>query len=194
MLRKAAARCFNKVEAGQALAEHWRYNRFSNSAVVTALRDSGCPDDQLFAPVSAAGFDPADCRIEDSWVRKKTPPQFQAHTWHQDGALGVRFPPEPGTAIPMTPLLTVWVALDSCGLEAPGLELVRRPLDRLLHFTELNDSAVRMRFAAADFWIPALEPGDALVFLGGTLHRTHCRPEMRKSRLSVEYRVRIRSA
>jgi ectoine hydroxylase-related dioxygenase (phytanoyl-CoA dioxygenase family) len=161
---------------------------------VSALRDFGCPDDQLFAAVTAAGFDPANFLVGDSLVRKKVPPRFQAHTWHQDGALGVQFPPEPGQAIPMTPLLTVWVALDSCGADAPGLELVRRRLDGVLHFTELNDAALHERFAADDFWAPALEAGDALVFLGGTLHRTHCRPEMRKSRLSVEYRVRIRIA
>lgn len=89
----------------------------------------------------------------------------------------------------MTPLLTLWVPLDPCGVEAPGLEFVCRPLNGLLHFTELNDAELRHRFAPDEFWAPAMEPGDVLLFRGGTLHRTHYRPDMRRPRTSLEYRL-----
>ncbi len=195
VLRNAAAACFETIESGMPVPGHCRFNRFSNSVVLSALLDFGCPGPaELLAPVTAAGLDPSTCRMEDSWVRKKGAAPVHAHTWHQDGALGVRFPTEPGTPIPMTPLLTLWVPLDACGVDAPGLELVRHRLDSLLHFTELSDSDLRRRFAPADFWAPALAPGDALVFLNGTLHRTHLRPEMRRSRVSLEYRLTPRSA
>ena len=148
---------------------------------------------EFLKPLVELGFDPADCRVADSWIRRKGPPNFQAHLWHQDGGLGVSFPPEPGPPLPMTPLLTVWVPLDPCGVDAPGLEFVRRRLDSLLHFTELTDAEMRRRFAAEDFWAPAMEPGDAAIFLNGTLHRTHVQPAMPNTRISVEYRLRLRS-
>jgi hypothetical protein len=59
----------------------------------------------------------------------------------------------------------------------------------LLHFTELDDTAVRKRFAPQEFWAPELEFGDGLVVLNRVLHRTYSRPEMQHNRLSVEYRL-----
>jgi len=47
---------------------------------------------------------------------------------------------------------------------------------------------LRRRFSSEEFWIPELNAGDGLLFLNGTLHRTHVHPEMRHDRLSVEYR------
>jgi hypothetical protein len=70
----------------------------------------------------------------------------------------------------------------------PGLEFIRRQ-PALMHFTELDDTALRKRFSPQDFWAPALEFGDGLVFLNNILHRTYARPEMRQDRLSVEYRI-----
>jgi hypothetical protein len=135
------------------------------------------------------------CSQEQSWVRKKLAPHpvptpgYQLQNWHQDGALGVRFPPQPGPPVPMTQLLTCWIPLNACGVDSPGLEFVRRRQPSLLHFTELDDSALRQRFSAEEFWAPALELGDGLVFRNGILHRTHVRPEMRRDRVSVEYRI-----
>ncbi len=148
---------------------------------------------EFLEPLVELGFDPADCRVADSWIRRKGPPNFQAHLWHQDGGLGVSFPPEPGPPLPMTPLLTVWAPLDPCGVDAPGLEFVRRRIEALLHFSELPDEKIRSRFAPDDFWAPTMEPGDAAIFLNGTLHRTHAHPEMPNTRISVEYRLALRS-
>jgi len=167
--------------------------------------DLGCDSlEELVAPLSAPGLGQLFleatgcewiCSMEQSWVRKKfTPlqvpgPQYHLQNWHQDGALGVHFPSESGPVIPMTRLLTCWIPLNPCGTDSPGLEFVRHRQAALLHFTELEDSALRRRFPPQEFWVPALEIGDGLVFLNSTLHRTHARPEMRHNRLSVEYRI-----
>ena len=89
----------------------------------------------------------------------------------------------------MARLLTCWIPLQACGVDAPGLEFVRRPLDNLLHYSELDDAELRRRFEPEEFWAPALELGDGLVFLNGTLHRTYESPAMSRDRLSVEYRL-----
>src|SRR5580658_8137564 len=118
-LRDAAARCFETVEADQALAERYRFNRFSHSVLLGALADFGCDLEELTAPLFALGlgslFSEAlgcewACRMEHSWVRKKFAPlqapatEYHPQGWHQDGALGVQFPQESGPVIPMTEL------------------------------------------------------------------------------------------
>jgi len=133
--------------------------------------------------------------MEQSWVRKKfiprqaPGPQYHPQGWHQDGALGVTFPMNAGQDVPMTKLVTCWIPLNACGRASPGLEFVRRRQATLLHFTQLDDSTLRQKFSPQDFWAPALEFGDALVFLNGTLHRTYAHPEMQHNRLSVDYRL-----
>jgi hypothetical protein len=204
--RDAAKRCFAAVEADSTLAEHYKFNRLSHSVPLAALMDFGC--DELAQPLSAPGLEALisqamssawACSMEQSWVRKKFAPMlapasmYAEQGWHQDGALGARFPTESGPVIPMTELLTCWIPLDACGWESPGLEFVRGRQAGLLHFTELDDSALRQRFRQEEFWAPELELGDGLVFLNSVLHRTYTRPEMRRNRLSVEYRIFPRS-
>jgi hypothetical protein len=89
----------------------------------------------------------------------------------------------------MTELLTCWIPLNSCGVESPGLEFIRRRQAALLHFTELDDSVLRARFSPQEFWAPALEFGDGLIFLNDILHRTYVSSEMQYNRLSLEYRM-----
>jgi hypothetical protein len=204
-LREAAARCFQAINTERSLPERYQFSRSSHSVLLTALLDFGCDRaEELTAPLSATGLEKLfsaaigpewTCNMEQSWVRKKfaplpvPTPGYHLQNWHQDGALGIRFPLEPGPVIPMTPLLTCWIPLNRCGIDSPGLEFVRGRQPALLHFTELDDSALRQRFAAQDFWAPALEFGDGLVFLNDILHRTCVREEMTQDRLSVEYRI-----
>lgn len=203
-LRSAAVACFEAIESSGTAPERYRFNRFSNSVLATALLDyrvSGVED--LIAPAVLAGMELVAPEIlgcsaawsrEQSWVRKKHPPMpgrpayYQPHSWHQDGALGVRFPLSPSPVGPMTLLVTCWLALDACGRDAPGLEFLRRPVEDLLHFTKLNDAELRRRVGAADLWVPELVAGDMLVFSNGTLHRTFETAAMTQSRLSIEYR------
>jgi hypothetical protein len=206
-LKEAATRCFTAIEAGQSLPEHYKFNRFANSILLTPLLDFGCSIEDLLAPIStptlqslfseAIGHD-CICNLGQSWLRKKFPPshpQASGHhpqDWHQDGALGIRFPlnSDPSMqSIPMAELLTCWIPLEPCGKDRPGLEFVRSRQPALLHFSELNDATIRQRFPSEAFWAPELAFGDGLVFIKSVLHRTHTLPEMQRSRLSVEYRL-----
>jgi hypothetical protein len=204
-LNEAAQRCFEAISQQSPPAGRYRFNGISNSLLLTALVDFGCTDaGELVAPLSTPGLEqlftaamgcPWTCNMEQSWLRKKfaphqaPSPQYHDQGWHQDGALGVRFPSEPGSTVPMTRLLTCWIPLNPCGADSPGLEFICHPQPSLLHFTELGDMALRQRFPQHEFWVPALELGDGLVFLNSVLHRTSARPEMQHSRLSIEYRI-----
>jgi len=203
-LQSAATACFQKAEGEgwQAFPETYRYNPLSRSVLLTALEDFGCSVAQLSAPLAIAGLDAlvvevlggsVACRPEQAWVRKRyapfhAPAGYHPNSWHQDGGLGVRFPPQAGPATPMTRLLTCWLPLDPCCGDRPVLEFVRCPLDQLLHYTELDDASLRRQFAPEQFWVPELQPGDGLIFQNGTLHRTFVTPQMSQDRLSVEYR------
>ena len=204
-LKDAATRCFQAIESGQPFPQSHQFIRFSHSVLLTALLDYGCAaPEKLTEPLSVPGLSQLflealggewTCTMKNSWVRKKFAPAhapaalYHPQGGHQDGALGVKFPLEPGPVIPITALLTCWIPLDPCGIDSPGLEFVRRRQPALLHFTELEDSALRQRFPPHEFWAPALEFGDGLIFLNSVLHRTHTRPQMRHNRLSVEYRI-----
>ncbi len=205
-LQRSAQACFDAIEAGetQEPARLYRFTPFSYSVLLAALLDFGIHShNALLAPLKAAGVDAwaaeaiggePTCNLEQSWVRKRyapsrAPRHYQPNTWHQDGGLGASFGPESDPAIPLTQLMTCWIPLQACGRDCPGLEFVRVPLKALLHYTELDDSLLRQRFRSKQFWAPELEPGDALVFLAGTLHRTYVRPEMHNHRLSLEYRL-----
>lgn len=203
-LREAATRCFEAVETDPAAAEQIGFNRFSHSVPLTALTDFGCDSEELKAPLSAPGLDTLfsqalgsawSCQMEHSWVRKKFAPSqnpgagYHAQGWHQDGALGVQFPAQPDPSLPMTNLLTCWIPLQACGVDSPGLEFIRKTQNALLHYTELDDAAVRQRFASEQFCAPELHFGDGLIFLNSVLHRTHVNEAMRRERISVEYRI-----
>ena len=204
-LNDRSAQCFRAIATDKSLAERYHFNPFSHSVPLSALLDFGYANwEELVEPLFVAGLAPLFSRVmgcewtwsmEQSWLRKKFAPcqvpnpQYHPQSWHQDGALGVRFPLEPGPVIPMTQLLTCWIPLNLCGCDSPGLEFIRSRQQALLHFTELDDLTLRQRFRVEDFWAPTLELGDGLVFLNSTLHRTHVLPEMRQNRLSIEYRI-----
>jgi hypothetical protein len=58
----------------------------------------------------------------------------------------------------------------------------------LLAPAELADESVKARFGPLDFWRPEMDPGDALLFRGDLLHRTHVTPGMNQDRTSIELR------
>jgi hypothetical protein len=138
----------------------------------------------------------AACDVDQSWVRRQYaprnyPPWHGPHGWHQDGALGFDYLSHGDGTFPPDALLsmvTCWIPLTACGLEAPGLELITRRLEGLLAPGALTDERVRARFADGEFWRPVMEPGDALLFRGDILHRTHVTPAMTKNRTSIELR------
>ena len=80
-LKAAAERFFQATGPERSLPEQYRYNRFSNSVLLTALVDFGCGSrEELLAPLSAPGLGQLiseamgaawTCNMEQSWVRKK---------------------------------------------------------------------------------------------------------------------------
>jgi len=134
--------------------------------------------------------------LDQSWVRRqyapgRYPPLHAPHQWHQDGALGFNFlsvPPEARSAQGLLEIITIWIALGPCGLDAPGLELVLQPIQELVRPELLADGHLRTAFAPELFWTPALATGDALLFSGDILHRTHVTSGMSRDRTSIELR------
>ena len=119
------------------------------------------------------------------------------NSWHQDGALGVPFPNRDSSknsqffSANMTQMVICWIPLVECLGDCPSLQLVRKPLERLLHYEYLNDSELEKIFARNDFWVPKLKFGDMLIFLNGTLHRTFVTDKMKNNRTSIELRFMI---
>ena len=129
---------------------------------------------------------------DQCWARWQFPPDraplgHHAHGWHQDGALHADFnasaPPDR-----LLRLLTCWITLTPCGGDAPGLELLCKPLPSLLPPAALSTAQVNLHYRADDLWRPLMANGDALLFGGDTLHRSHVTPAMRAERISLELR------
>jgi hypothetical protein len=204
-LRKSAEACFDALGKATTAAAGKRYHftPFSHSVVLDALLDFGVDShEELIAPCLAASVEGLIAAMKlgnyaldlrQAWVRKRyapstAPRHYHPNSWHQDGGLGVAFDTDPNSKPPMTRLVTCWIPLQACHGDCPSLEFVRRRLDALLHYTDLNDIRLREIFSDEPFWMPDLDFGDGVVFLAGTLHRTYSRPEMRQDRLSLEYR------
>jgi ectoine hydroxylase-related dioxygenase (phytanoyl-CoA dioxygenase family) len=83
---------------------------------------------------------------------------------------------------------TCWIALTPCGAEAPGLQWLALPLDRLLLPAQLTPAAVQAAFSCGRLRQPQLRAGEALLFDGRLLHRTHSRAAMSRPRRSLELR------
>ena len=151
----------------------------------------------LMARLTAALGPSRTLLIDQCWVRHQPAPSQRAsgqtpHSWHQDGALAFDFASSPpGPAAPL-PMLTCWLPLTDCGTDAPSLAWVDAPLDHLLMPDGLLDAAVHARCAAAQpplqLCHAVLPAGDALLFDGGLLHRTHATAAMTRARTSVELR------
>ena len=189
-----------------ALCEHWRR---AAQAHARSLRCRDLPDiDPAIACALLAGarvFEdfrgvvgqlPA-CDLDECWVRRQFPPPdprcrlCSPHSWHQDGALRHAYGDAAALAADepaLLDMLTCWIALDPCGTEAPGLELLRSGRLALIEPPQLAPDAITRRFGAAAMWRPVMAAGDALVFAGHVLHRTHTHASMTRERSSVELR------
>jgi hypothetical protein len=120
--------------------------------------------------------------MKKSVLRRVSPETGTA--WHQDGAFlgeGLR-------------TLNVWLALNRCGDESPGLDVVPQRLEEIVPTgTEgayfdwaVSDAVVEDLTGGAPIPSPIFEPGDALLFDHLCLHRTGVRPGMEKQRYATE--------
>jgi ectoine hydroxylase-related dioxygenase (phytanoyl-CoA dioxygenase family) len=129
---------------------------------------------------------------DQCWVRRQyppavAPPRHHPHTWHQDGALGFDFMAATGED-DLLRMVTCWIALTPCGVDAPGLELVTDRIDHLVWPRQLADAAVAQLWPMERRVCPVLDAGDALIFDGSVLHRTHVSAAMSRTRTSIELR------
>jgi hypothetical protein len=131
-------------------------------------------------------------------------------TWPMASWVRVAIPSMPGTQVPFhqdmlvctRKCMNVWIPIDPCGAgtQSPGLELVARQLPSLLptrggndneyaiQHMEIDEETVRTRVPAEWLWRPRFALGDALLFLGTTVHRTSVESGMDKLRTSIELR------
>lgn len=118
--------------------------------------------------------------------------------WIIPGPNDARLPFHQDERIQSRRLINIWMPLDPCGVDAPGLELILSPARTLLPVTPPPSPTYAVEYAQiseADAmasgmpWRPVMDPGDALVFWGTTPHRTHIAPHMTKSRQSIEIRL-----
>lgn len=108
--------------------------------------------------------------------------------YHQDGS------PVGG----LLETITCWLPLGPAGEAAPGLELVRKPMERLLPLLdnpdspyrdfELADEVVDAEAGEAARWRPSMELGDVLLIPAGTLYRTFLSESMIRTGISAELR------
>ena len=114
---------------------------------------------------------------------RRAAPKVGTEWWHQDGAFlgaGIRS-------------LNIWLSLNDSGVDAPGLEVVSKRLERIVDAgTEGADfdwsvsDAVVAREAGDSIASPIFKAGDALLFDHLNLHRTGTTPEMTKTRYATE--------
>ena len=199
---RIAERAIEDGLSGRIDAPEW-------SAASTSVRLSACRGLALAnllsrlwrGPLRRASFDRlgprAVCDLDQCWLRRRYPqaearPGHPSHAWHQDGALGIDFtaagamPGEPESRL--LDVVTFWIPLAPCGRDAPGLELIATPPGKLLRPDELETARLRETHAADAFVRPLMAAGDALVFGGDVVHRTHLAPSMTRARTSLELR------
>jgi hypothetical protein len=144
-------------------------------------------------PPRGSAVEPWPLLAAECWLRvqhpiEARPPGQHPHGWHQDGALGFDFTAAPRAPTAVRRMQTLWLPLVDCGVDAPSLEWIEAPEPDLLWPDELTDAALMQRHGSQPRRHAVLSAGDALLFDGALLHRTHVRPGMTRMRISVELR------
>jgi hypothetical protein len=114
---------------------------------------------------------------------RRIPPDVDTDgRWHQDGSfLGERIR-----------ALNIWLALDRCGVDAPGLDIVPKRFNGVVEDPEsryewsLSDEAVHGAADTTAIVRPEFQAGDALVFDHLLVHRTGASRDMPHERHAIE--------
>lgn len=185
----------------QAVGDHGGSARLSASPDLWAAATAHLRAQPALRHHLSQALGPSPTLLTDHcWVRHQRPPALRGpghtpHSWHQDGALGFDFAaagPPPWPADAMADLVTCWLTLDDCGLDAPSLAWLDPAAPTLWPVSDLADDAVAARTAAATpphrLHHAVLAAGEALLFGGGLVHRTHATDAMTRPRTSLEWR------
>lgn len=215
-LNKATEKCFNNIETlikekginnvKNYLPSHYNFLPHVTSLNISALNDY---DSQIITDILSliensliqqilgeTMGENHKVKLDQCWLRKQYAPSnyhnlHQPHRWHQDGALGLKFPlisEDQYVDIPLTNLITLWLPLTDCGVNRPGLQFITKNLEKPLHFNYLKEEILREMFNFEDFFTPKLNIGDGVIFLNGTLHQTYVNSMMKNDRMSIEFR------
>ena len=120
--------------------------------------------------------------LKKSTLRRTHPLPFA--DWHQDGAFlgdGIR-------------TINLWLSLSDCGVDAPGLDLLPRRLDRIVETGSggaifpwsVGPGTVEEAAEGVAVVRPRFKPGDALLFDEMFLHRTATDETMTRDRYAIE--------
>ena len=120
--------------------------------------------------------------LKKSTLRRTHPLPFA--DWHQDGAFlgdGIR-------------TINLWLSLSDCGVDAPGLDLLPRRLDRIVETGSggaifpwsVGPGTVDEAAEGVAVVRPRFKPGDALLFDEMFLHRTATDETMTRDRYAIE--------
>ena len=193
---REVARFFSDFEARMAAAQvsevdRGLYETFGNltfdrmvesgfggvAALFPAIRAS------KLAPVIAAHFGEA-IHVPRNHVlgRYYQPPYGNVVPYHQDV-----------TVIDPRASVTTWIPLNECGAAAPGLELANALITAPLPITP-GDYTITADVIEWDSIRPVFKPGDAVLFLNTTPHRSYVTPDMTRPRYSFEVRYMPASA
>jgi len=125
--------------------------------------------------------------ITDTYLRKVTPNAASSYIpFHQDA-----------TALANAGL-NIWIPMIDCGVDAPGLEIMARRTASILptitssgdyNQMEIDPALVFESFPEEVRFYPTPKVGDAVLFLGSTVHRSHIAAGMTKERASLELRL-----
>jgi hypothetical protein len=80
-------------------------------------------------------------------------------------------------------MVTAWIPLTPCGVDAPGLELLEGSRDALYSTESLRDPD-----PGSPRWTPSMEAGDVMLMSGRKVHRTHVTGGMGAVRTCIELR------
>jgi hypothetical protein len=157
-------------------------------------------DGTRFPDLLGAIFGTAYRPSPEAHARRVSPrPDQQGQGWQEP----IHFHIDAQYHMPQKFGVNVWVPVDGCGVDAPGMQVVLEPLQAVIDYVgydpagmsfdtlrleAINSGAFLDRYAADRLYRPQMALGDVLLMHNWTLHGTYCTPDMVKARRSFELR------
>lgn len=131
--------------------------------------------------------------LDQCWIRRQYPKNentYKPHGWHQDGSLAFPFlEKNVDLNSGMLDMRILWIPFNNCGDVAPSLEFIDTPINRILPLAELQGDHITQKYPSGNRSYAVLRKGDALLFKGDVLHRTHSTESMHRPRTSLGIRL-----
>ena len=157
-------------------------------------------DGSRFPDVLGAIFGTSSRPSPEAHARRVSPrPDQQQQGWQEP----IHFHIDAQYHMPQIFGVNVWVPVDACGVDAPGLQIVLDSVQAVIDFVgydpdemsfdtlrleEINNGAFLDRYPADRLYRPEMAAGDVLLMHNWTVHATYCMPAMVKAHRSFELR------